>query len=232
MADQLLVLGDLHAPYHHRDAFAFMQALRDEFEPDEVVHIGDEIDWASQNYHEKVPGIPNPVEEFRLVRKEMAKLHDLFPEMVVIHSNHGNLPSRKAQTIGFPPEFLRSKNDLYGLPDDWEHRFDYTVKLPKGESVYICHGRTGNVVNLSKNIGNNAIQGHYHSKMGVTFYGTPERLMWGAQTGCLVDKDSLAMAYGKNSAALPLLGSLVVLDGVPIVIPMRLKKSGRWDGRI
>lgn len=229
MAERLLVLGDLHAPYHHRDAFAFMEAALDCYDPDEVVHIGDEVDWASQNYHEKIPGIPNPCEELRLVRKEMGKLYDLCPDMTVIHSNHGNLPSRKAQTIGFPPEFLRSKNDIYDIPEGWTYTFDYTAKLPKGDSVYICHGRTGNVVNLSKTLGQNCIQGHYHSKMGVTFYGAPDRLRWGAQTGCLVNKDSLAMAYGKNSGAIPLLGSLMVIDGVPVPLPMQLTKSGRWN---
>lgn len=230
--NRILVLGDLHAPYHHRDAFAFMEGLADVYDINRVIHIGDEVDWASQNYHEKIPGLHSPAAELKLVRKNMQRLYELFPDMDVIDSNHGNLPARKAQTIGFPIEFLRDKNEIYDIPDGWRYHFDLTIKLGNGEKVYIVHGKTGNVIQLSKTIGSHAIQGHYHSKMGVTYYGTPERMMWGAQTGCLVNEKSLAMAYSKNSNAKPMLGSLIIIDNSPAIIPMRLKKSGRWDNNI
>lgn len=232
VAKKLLVLGDLHAPFHHPDAFRFMEALKKAVKPDRVVHIGDEVDWHSQSYHEKNPDLPHPGEELRLVRQYMRQLHTLFPKMDVIDSNHGNLPTRKAQTIGFPSGFLQDKNSIYDIPKGWEYHFDLELALPRNQKVYFHHGKSSNVVNTAKEAGVNTVQGHYHGKMGVTWFGQPDRMLWAAQTGCLVDHRSLAMAYGKNNLSRALLGSLVVLDGKPSTIPMILNKKGRWVGEL
>jgi len=40
----ILVMPDLHAPYHHKDSLDFMKALRDKYQPDLVVNLGDEIE--------------------------------------------------------------------------------------------------------------------------------------------------------------------------------------------
>ena len=50
--------------------------------------------------------------------------------------------------------------------------------------------------------------------------------------GCLINPKSLAFAYGKNFSKRPIIGMGVILDGVPVLIPMLLDKHGRWDGRI
>ena len=56
------------------------------------------------------------------------------------------------------------------------------------------------------------------------------RLFFGAYTGCLIDKDSLAFAYGKVFPRKPILGVLMIVDGVPVNIPMILDEEGRWVG--
>ena len=43
----VLVISDLHIPYHHPDAFKFLAALKKKYKPDLVVNIGDEIDQHS-----------------------------------------------------------------------------------------------------------------------------------------------------------------------------------------
>src|SRR5699024_5798656 len=42
MSNRILCIGDLHEPYTHQDAYAFLEHVRDWYKPDTVVQIGDE----------------------------------------------------------------------------------------------------------------------------------------------------------------------------------------------
>jgi hypothetical protein len=64
--------------------------------------------------------------------------------------------------------------------------------------------------------------------MCVQSWGNSLGLYFAAQTGCLVDSHSLAAAYGKNDLKRPVLGSLLIRDGVPMMIPMVVNKRRRW----
>ena len=50
--------------------------------------------------------------------------------------------------------------------------------------------------------------------------------------GCLVNKDSLAMAYMKINLAKPILSCGIITEGYPQIVPMVLKKDGSWDKNI
>jgi hypothetical protein len=52
------------------------------------------------------------------------------------------------------------------------------------------------------------------------------------QVGCLVDKDSLAMAYAKNNLKRPIIGCAMIVEGIPLLIPLLLSKGGRWTGKL
>jgi hypothetical protein len=47
--DRILVISDLHVPYHHPDSYRFLEALAHKYDPTNVIHIGDEMDWHSIN---------------------------------------------------------------------------------------------------------------------------------------------------------------------------------------
>lgn len=221
-----LVIGCTHCPFNHKDMFEFLAEVKNKYSPATIIHDGDEADWHSLSYHESVPELPCAGQELEFIQRDMAQMEELFPFMTVIDSNHGNLPARKAQTIGFPQGMIKNKAELYGTTN-WEFVFDLVH-----EGIYYHHGKNANVLNLSKVMGMPCVQAHYHSKMGAWYYGSPDRLMWGAQTGCLVDVNSMAMAYGRNTLDKPMLGCLIIQDGIPRTVPMRLNKKGRWDGKV
>ena len=50
--------------------------------------------------------------------------------------------------------------------------------------------------------------------------------------GCLVDPTQPALAYGKGNKLYPALGTGVVIDGVPQVIPMPFDRHGRYTGKL
>ena len=58
MHKSVLVISDLHIPYHHKDAFAFLKAIKKEFKPDTVINIGDLLDFHAISMHEHNPDLP------------------------------------------------------------------------------------------------------------------------------------------------------------------------------
>lgn len=48
---RILVIGDLHFPYHRKETFEFLQRLKTRYNPTRVISIGDESDGASWKFH-------------------------------------------------------------------------------------------------------------------------------------------------------------------------------------
>lgn len=229
---RILVIGDLHLPYEHKDAFEFLGALKSEYKPDQVICIGDEVDGHAISMHDSDPDLASASHEFENALVGIEKLSKMFPRMDLIESNHGSLMFRRAKKFGLPKCYLKSYNDIYGVGKGWSWHFDLVMSPSHGPDIYFHHGKSANVLRLSQAMGMSAVQGHYHELFGAQWWGNPNALYFGAQTGCLVDHRSLAMAYGKNNLKRPVLGSLMIIDGVAKPIPMVLDGRGRWTGKL
>ena len=94
--------------------------------------------------------------------------------------------------------------------------------MKNGENLFVTHGKKKNTKQLAMAQGCNLAQGHYHTQFGVNWFANSLRLNFAVDTGCLVDHDSLAMAYGKNFSEKPILGCVIIQDGIPLAIPMKL----------
>jgi hypothetical protein len=243
----VLAIGDLHFPYHHKDALDFIHALVKTYKPDCTIQIGDETDQHAISYHEHDPDLPSPGDEFKLARKNMWDLRDIIGERVMfLESNHGSLVQRKRLTAGLPAIAIKGYRDIWfgehrdnedrlmlsgdprGLPRNWSWHFDIKLELCNREQVYFHHGKLANTLRVSQAYGMSAVQGHFHELFGVQYWGAPGGLHFAAQTGCLVDWHALAMAYAKNNLKRPVLGSLIILDGLAFTVPMVLNNKGRW----
>ena len=56
--NKVMVIGDLHIPYHHKDSFAFLRALKKKYKGfDLVVNIGDELDQHAISMHDNDPDL-------------------------------------------------------------------------------------------------------------------------------------------------------------------------------
>ena len=222
-----LVIGDLHAPYMHKDAVSFLTAVSRKYSPTEVLFMGDERDGHPDSYHEHDPDLHSSGDELDLAIKQLQPLYKLFPKAVVLESNHGSLFYRKALTAGIPGAVLKDYREVLKAPKGWSWKYDYVLKTALGD-VYCHHGKSGSYEKLSKNMGMSAIQGHFHNKFYICYWSSPNGLYFDANAGCLVDSRSRAMAYGKNNLQKPIVGCMVLIDGVPQLIPMILNKKGRW----
>ena len=225
---RVLLISDMHIPFHHPDTLAFLQHLKDKYNPTRVICLGDELDKHALSYHDHDPDLPSAGDELRRSIPVIHKLHEMFPVMDIIESNHGSLVWRKAKTNGIPRQYIKSYNDVLGVGDGWKWSFDLTITLPNGQKCYIHHGKTSNVIQLSQQMGMCAVQGHFHESFKIDYWGNPTGLYWGMQCGCLIEDDALAFSYNNVNIKRPVLGTGLIIDSIPVLEPMILGKDGRW----
>lgn len=226
---RVLLISDMHIPYHHPDTLGFLKHLKKKYNPTRVICLGDELDKHALSYHDNDPDLPSAGDELRRSIPVIHELYELFPVMDIIESNHGSLVWRKAKTNGIPRQYIKSYNDVLGVGDGWKWSFDLTINLPNGQKCYIHHGKTSNVIQLSQQMGMCAVQGHYHEAFKIDYWGNPTGLYWGMQCGCLIDDDALAFSYNNVNIKRPVIGTGLIIDSIPVMEPMILNKEGRWE---
>ena len=227
----ILVISDTHAPFEHVDTIKFLTAIKAKYKPDRVIHIGDEIDSHAMSYHDTDPDSFSAGDELKKAREVIWQIEDLFPKVDVIESNHGSLWYRKAKTHGIPREAIKTYEEILKTKN-WKWHFELTVTLPNGQPCYFHHGRSANCLVASQHRGMPCVQGHYHEKFNIQYWGTTERLNWGMNVGCLVDDKTLAFEYNNSNLKRPVIGTGMIIDSQPKLIPLVMNKNGRWNGRL
>ncbi len=231
ISKSLLVISDMHHPYAHPDLIPFLKAVKAKYKPDTVVCIGDEADFHDSSFHDSDPDLDSAGVELNKAIASLKPVYKLFPKVTVVESNHGSMVMRKALVGKIPRKAIKSYDEILDAPKGWKWEFDTVVKTAMGD-VYLCHGKTGTPGRLASQYGMSCVQGHFHEKSQITYISTPHKLMFDAHTGCLADDKSLALGYNKVNPKRPIVSLIVVINGVPQIVPMILKKGGRWTGKL
>ena len=233
----ILVIGDTHIPFQHVDSWRWLAAIKKKYlnKKSIIIHIGDEVDGHNMSFHQNEIDIPfSPSSELEAAIDTMhmkGGLHELFPKLILLDSNHGSLIFRRAKFGGIPLHYLKGLKDVYKTPK-WNWHDEVQIKTGPRD-IYVCHGRSSANGKLAGSLGISTIQGHYHSKFGITWYSNGSESRFCAYTGCLIDDKNLAFSYGRLSIAKPILGSVLITeDGTPRLFKMTLTKDNRWDGKL
>ena len=230
--DKILVISDLHIPYHHPDSFSFLNKLKTRYSWDKVINIGDEMDWHSINVSHVInPDLPSAADELEVGKFWMKKLEKMYPDMLLLESNHGSMVLRRAMAKGMSKFFLKDYNEILDVSSRWKWK-EYHWENNQLGRVYFAHQVSKNIVKSVQLMSASVCQGHYHTQSNIEYVGNDFHLNWGMSVGCLVNKTSLAMAYMKINVAKPILSCGCIINGVPYLIPMLLRKDGSWDGQI
>lgn len=227
--DVVLVIGDLHAPFMHQDAVAFLRAAKEKFQPTRIVLLGDELDGHALSQYDPDPDGYSAGHELNMGLEQLQPLYKLFPMASVCVSNHGIRPFKKAYQAGIPKAFLKSYRDFMACPPGWawyEHIEIGDWRFEHGEGV---SGPLGAMKKAMNNMRSTAI-GHLHSDAGVLMFNNGERIIYALNAGCLIDVKAYAFAYGKHSARKPIIGVAVIEDGIPHFHPMKMDANQRWSG--
>lgn len=226
-----IIVSDTHFPYEHPDTFKFLTAIRDEYDIEINKHSGDVADNHTASYHEIEYGTLSAEEEFRLSKSKIQKLAEIFPSLTVTLGNHCILTARKARSAGIPSSHLSSYNEVYGVDWDWVDK-DY-FKINKYQHCLLSHSQSCSTLNNAKVHSHCSIQGHHHGSFGIEYFADTEVLRWAMTVSCLIDPNSPAFNYAKTSTVKrPILGCGGIIEDLPRLWPMQLKKSGRWDNTL
>lgn len=232
---RVLILNDTHAPYVHPDAIPFLKELNERFMFTRCLHGGDETDQHALSFHDSDPNLDSAGVELHKARLFMKELHSLFPIMDICHSNHGSLVYRRALKAGMPVEMIKSYRDILfpdGGGEGWSWHECIRFTLPNGEDCIVKHEAPGSLLANAAHERANFIQAHRHSKWILEGNSSDAALYWGMLPGCLIDRKSRAFDYGKLNLKRPAIGVGVIINSLPILIPMPLDSHGRWNGTI
>ena len=227
----ILCISDLHAPYEHIDTIKFLTAIKEKYNPDRVISIGDEVDFHAMSFHPSDASLYSAGDELKKAREVIWQIEELFPKVTVIESNHGSLAYRKAKVAGIPKEILRPYKEILDVKN-WNWVPHLEIILPNKQPCFFVHGLSANTRTLMTSKMMSAVQGHYHEKFEIVYQGNGERLNFGMTVGCLIDDNSMAFHYNKVFAKRPIIGLGMIIDSQPKLIPMVLKSNGRWNGRV
>ena len=228
---RILVISDMHIPYHHKDSIKFLKEIKKEFKPDTIINIGDSLDFHAISMHEHNPDLFSAGYELKEARKYVKELEDIFPVVTEVDSNHSSLVYRKGIKHGIPRGFLRDYNDFLNVKK-WNWVNDLTLTLPNKQRCFFTHGISADVARVSQIQSMNTVQGHFHSKFKIEYWANSDALMWGMQVGCMIEQTNMAFHYAKNFKTKFIMGCGMIIDSTPKLMPMVLDKSGKWIGKL
>ena len=214
----VLIIPDLHAPYHHPQTIEFLKAVHKArgCRP-RVVATGDIADFHSMSRHVHETDAWSPAREYQKLLEFTAELEEAFPEGDWVLGNHDLIPQRQMKELGLVGAMLKSPNELYGVGEGWTLHPLFHVIDPDGWDVLVEHGIGSGgkygCANTAKEKRCSYVQGHIHSAAAVIYSSNHENTIFGMNVGCLVDADSLAMRYGKYATRKGVMGCGVVYSG-------------------
>lgn len=227
----VLIIGDLHEPFSHKDTYEFIKAVARKVGPTRIALAGDEADMHCLSRFDKDPdGFSAGDERLKAVSK-LKTLYRMFPAVDVCKSNHTDRPFRAAYRAGIPSAYIKGYREFLEAPAGWNWHDHFEIDGVRYEHGEGFTGRNG-AINCALGNMRSTVIGHIHSFAGVQYAANPRHLVFGFNVGCLIDKEAYAFAYGKAMKNKPIIGLGVVERGLPRFIPMILSKHGRWTGKL
>jgi hypothetical protein len=228
---RILSIQDLHSPFMHPDAVAFLQTVRDRYRTDTTVCVGDELDSHGLSVHDHNPDLPSAGDEVSLGVERLAPLYRAFPRVRVCTSNHTSRHLRQALRAGIPARFMKEYREALEAPDGWQWANEWTL-----DGTLFLHGEHAanemKALEAAFRFDLNTVQGHIHNKASIIRGKSRSRTRWACMGGCLIDFTSAAFDYARKGVMRPMLGAPVILDGDPLYVEMKVKANGRWVGHL
>jgi len=226
---RVLVIGDVHEPVSHPGYLSFCKDLYEEWGCNEVIFIGDIVDWHAISSWVKEPNCPGPKDEYELSSIRVRKWYETFPNAKVCIGNHDERPERLAKTVSIPPCLLKDYNTVWNT-SGWNWSYDFIV-----DDVYYYHGTSASSFqamhpawNTMSKMLMSVVMGHYHSRAGIKWKANPFKRIFGMDVGCGIDVTAWQFVYGKHIKERPILSAGIIIDGIPYHEVMPCSEGERY----
>lgn len=217
---KILVLPDMHLPWVNWKAVQQAKRWKDKHKPDLVVCLGDITDQKIWSRWMKDIDDFSPSEEFLRAEEGIKKLHQWFPNMLILRGNHDNRILNKAIEAGIPSQMFKDIDEVFNFKGwTWISPTEKLIVDSNRGPILFVHGdeQGGTVAQKSRILGINVCQGHTH-KASTTYTSSLYRSFWGAEMGCLMDIPSKASKYAASNPVGSTVGFGVIKYGVPYFI--------------
>lgn len=224
----VLLAGDTHAPYHHKDTLDFLNDVKNFYNPDRVVHMGDVLDiYSVSAYPKDIDHKDSWTDEIKNGRKFVSQLGQIFPELVLLSSNHDDRAYKKSRIAGIPREFLIKYMDVIGAPEGWKLQNELKITIDSTRDKWLfAHTLAGGSTRASQTLGCSVALGHSHTKFGAVCQATGKnKKVWSVDTGCLISDKGSPFSYNKTNILKPIRGCVIIEGGHPVLISMEKKQN-------
>lgn len=214
------IVGDVHAPFNHKNYLTFVRETFKKHNVSQVVFIGDLVDNHAISRHQTEPNAIGAYDEYDKAKTEIEKFVECFPVAKLCIGNHDAIVERQAATIGLGTIFLKNFRDLWGIPNEWEIENEFVVNNVLYKHGVGCGGKDG-AINCATQERMSTVIGHQHSFGGCKYIANKRDLIFGLNVGCGIDSDTYAMKYGSTFKYRPTLGcGIVVNENEGYFVPM------------
>lgn len=215
----VLVIADTHLPFEHPRYLAHCMRVKQQFDCSIVVHIGDLVDSYMISRFPKSHDDHSVGSEIEDVLSRLQYWVNAFPKMHLCIGNHDARYYRNNQSNGGSEHFLRNLQEIWGTPDSWQWARGWRLGKTCFEHGTKSAGKNGAINRAIKKMRNTVI-GHSHVYGGIQFHTGDEKTIFGMNVGAGIDPHSLAAAYGKDYDSEMTLGCGVIVEGLPIFVPL------------
>jgi len=228
---KVLAVGDLHAPFVHRNYLRFLKETQEFYQTDQTVFIGDIFDQHGLSRFIKEADAHSSYDEWEKARRVIGKYHSKFPNSDWILGNHDSRGIKKVTDSSVPESWLRTITDIYGVPT-W--KTSPSIEIDGVKYVHgIAAGGTSGWQDFSLKLGQSVVFGHFHSILGTRYHRSPKGQVFSAATGCGIDEEQYAFRYAKFDPKRPVLGCQVIINGrqaIPVLMDMSERRNYRIRG--
>lgn len=225
----VLVIPDLHCPFHHPDALDFLRAVRRKFLPNHFVCLGDEIDAYGFSKYPKDADVLSPGQEMAKAIESLIPFYVEFPEMMVCISNHTVRPHKRMKEAGMLDCWLPKYSTMLNSPDGWVWKDYWVIDDVRYMHGDLAKGGKNGWVSNTEVYHCSCVVGHWHSRAGVFYDG----VMFNMNAGCLINRNHKPFDYAIGNQKAPNLGCGLVFNGKAAhFLPMHLDEHNRWTGRL
>ncbi len=232
---RVLPISDTQIPFDHPDSLPFLDAVHKKYKIQKVLQVGDLIDQYAFSQYAKDPNAMSAGCEGRKTRDRLSDYYALFSKVDVIIGNHEERRDAARKRGGLTKEDMRPLGEVLNFPKGWQFIDDIVIDNVMYEHGHLLSkGRISDI--MQRAVLDNMMStvfGHFHSAASIMYFCTKRGgTRFAMNVGCLMDVNSYAAEYGKSFRNKPVLGTGVVIDGMPIFIPMVLGPDYRWVGKL
>lgn len=215
----ILAISDLHFPFHHKDTFKFLRDLKRIYKPNVVIQLGDFVDQHAMGRWTPEADAVSSVDEWEVATNNMSELVKIFPNIQFLLGNHDLRFIKRAKDVRIPSMFVRNLREVYDVPATVGFHDSMLVN-----NILFTHGEPfcGKTATDKLLVSHrcSVVHGHVHGHAGVVYSANAHGTIWGMNAGAMIDEKAYAFSYGKAYPNKAVVGSGIIINGVPQFIPM------------